>query len=682
MSSPSRAARILRSTYLALTLIAIVIGAVPAGATAAKKCAGKRATIVGTPGDDVLVGKRASDVIVGLGGNDKISGGRNGNDRICGGPGRDRLDGRRGKNVLVGGGGRDRLIGSNSGNERLAGGRGRDVLTGGEGKDSLRGGRGSDKLLGGRGSDRLRGEDGDDRLSGGGGNDRADGGPGNDSVHGSSDNDNLSGGEGNDRVFGENGNDRVAGGSGNDFVNGGLGDELPRRDGGVFGNGGADLVVGGTGGDLVVGGPGSGDVVRGDQGPDTIRGGPGRRDIASYTTASVVSRLRKIRGCRRTGGFALSIDLGRGIACEFLTPKKILREPLSGIEDVAGTSYRDRIRGNSGSNRIDGGPGNDVLRGGGGGGDRAFGGSGFDDCGAFAVSYSCPGPASKGKTGAVELARSIDGSRTLVVRGSSRSDRLRVTRTGRGFAVVSARRLRVTGCRTTGNGAFCKVGRLSTILINARGGKDRIVIARDVPASVGVTASGGRGSDLLVGGDGPDHLLGGTGGRDVIRGRRGGDAQFGGGGGPDRLFGGPGNDVNTLPATCRGGSLIAGGSGRDNASYALSKHAWCVGGEPALPDRGVPQAPLRRRSPARRLLTRGVRGRGCPDRERPPQQPARPRRQGYLQGRRGQGLCRRPRRRPRPPDLLRGRSRHTPARSRRSPRAPLLTQLSGIADVR
>ena len=97
------------------------------------------------------------------------------------------------------------------------------------------------------------------------------------------------------------------------------------------------------------------------------------------------------------------------------------------------------------------------------------------------------------------------------------------------------------------------------------------MIARDVPASVGVTASGGRGSDLLVGGDGPDHLLGGTGGRDVIRGRRGGDAQFGGGGGPDRLFGGPGNDVNTLPATCRGGSLIAGGSGRDNASYALSK---------------------------------------------------------------------------------------------------------------
>src|SRR5215213_3193957 len=56
---------------------------------AAKTCAGKKVTIMGTPGDDVIVGKGASDVIYGGGGDDIIYGGRNGNDTICGGPGDD-----------------------------------------------------------------------------------------------------------------------------------------------------------------------------------------------------------------------------------------------------------------------------------------------------------------------------------------------------------------------------------------------------------------------------------------------------------------------------------------------------------------------------------------------------------------------------------------------------------------
>ena len=56
----------------------------------------------------------------------------------------------------------------------------------------------------------------------------------------------------------------------------------------------------------------------------------------------------------------------------------------------------------------------------------------------------------------------------------------------------------------------------------------------------------------------------------MIFGRGGGDALYGGGNDPDRLFGGPGPDLSTLPATCRGGNLINGGSSRDNVSYALS----------------------------------------------------------------------------------------------------------------
>jgi subtilisin-like proprotein convertase family protein len=85
---------------------------------AAKRCATKRATIVGTARRDVLRGTRRADVIAALAGNDRIEGFR-GNDLICGGAGKDRL---------VGGAGRDRLLG----------GAGRDICLGGPGRDRVR----------------------------------------------------------------------------------------------------------------------------------------------------------------------------------------------------------------------------------------------------------------------------------------------------------------------------------------------------------------------------------------------------------------------------------------------------------------------------------------------------------------------------------------------------------------
>ena len=59
-------------------------------------CEGRRATITGTAGNNVLRGTSGNDVIVGLGGNDQIDGG-SGNDTICGGSGADTLDGRFGR---------------------------------------------------------------------------------------------------------------------------------------------------------------------------------------------------------------------------------------------------------------------------------------------------------------------------------------------------------------------------------------------------------------------------------------------------------------------------------------------------------------------------------------------------------------------------------------------------------
>jgi uncharacterized delta-60 repeat protein len=99
---------------------------VSAGGRAAPRCAGTRATIVGTSRRDVLRGTRRADVIVALGGGDVVRAGA-GKDLVCGGAGGDRLLGQRGADRLLGQGGRDRLLG----------GPAIDVLRGGPGRDRL-----------------------------------------------------------------------------------------------------------------------------------------------------------------------------------------------------------------------------------------------------------------------------------------------------------------------------------------------------------------------------------------------------------------------------------------------------------------------------------------------------------------------------------------------------------------
>ncbi len=113
----------------------------PGGTTqVSARCAGRPATIAGTPGPDRLRGTPGPDVIAGLGGDDVIAG-LGGPDLICGGPGGD---------ALTGGAGADRLLGG-AGPDRLLGGAGADRLLGGPGADRLLGGRGFDALVGGAG---------------------------------------------------------------------------------------------------------------------------------------------------------------------------------------------------------------------------------------------------------------------------------------------------------------------------------------------------------------------------------------------------------------------------------------------------------------------------------------------------------------------------------------------------
>jgi Tol biopolymer transport system component len=124
-------------------------GGSTAGATA--RCAGVRATIVGTGKRNIIRGTARRDVIAALGGNDLVRG-LGGNDLICLGAGND---------LGIGGAGADRVLGQ-AGADRVEGGAGRDLLEGGAGPDLLLGGAGIDRLLGLAGRDRAVGGAGND----------------------------------------------------------------------------------------------------------------------------------------------------------------------------------------------------------------------------------------------------------------------------------------------------------------------------------------------------------------------------------------------------------------------------------------------------------------------------------------------------------------------------------------
>ncbi len=175
-------------------------------------CRGRLATIVGTPGDDVLNGTSPNDVIVGRGGNDIINGG-SGNDVICSGDGNDTIDGGSGNDTIDAG----------SGNNDIDGGSGNEAIFSGAGDDIIDGGSGTDVVSSGDGADRIEGGSGNDTLSGGEGDDEVDGGAGNDEVQGGGGADTIRGGSGNDRLFGGAGTDFIEGGAGNDHLDGGPG---------------------------------------------------------------------------------------------------------------------------------------------------------------------------------------------------------------------------------------------------------------------------------------------------------------------------------------------------------------------------------------------------------------------------------------------------------------------------
>lgn len=146
------------------------------GATGAPTytCFGQVATIVGTPGDDVLIGREdTADVIVGLGGNDTVRGAEDVNaatapgDRLCGGPGADFVRGGVGEDRIRGGSGHDDVDGSFNLDVVTRGGPGNDQV---EDCDSEFSG-GVRRIAGGAGDDHVCIDTDSARMYGNGGND-------------------------------------------------------------------------------------------------------------------------------------------------------------------------------------------------------------------------------------------------------------------------------------------------------------------------------------------------------------------------------------------------------------------------------------------------------------------------------------------------------------------------------
>jgi uncharacterized repeat protein (TIGR01451 family) len=122
-------------------------------AAPAVTCQGHPATVIGTPGADLLMGSAGNDVISARAGNDRIFS-LGGADLICAGGGND----------LVRSGAKSDSVSAGPGADRVFGGGGGDVLRGAGGPDLILGGRGPDLLAGGLGRDRCFGGPGADRF--------------------------------------------------------------------------------------------------------------------------------------------------------------------------------------------------------------------------------------------------------------------------------------------------------------------------------------------------------------------------------------------------------------------------------------------------------------------------------------------------------------------------------------
>jgi Ca2+-binding RTX toxin-like protein len=269
---------------------------------------GSSSNVIGTGGNDLLVGVSAYSNIMGGFGQDTALGG-DGADTIHGDDGIDYLYGQAGDDSLFGDAGGDMIEGGD-GIDTIEGGLGGDWIEGGLGADTIRGGIDPDVIFGEGGDDFTYGEDGADIVNAGAGNDTIDGGGGDDYLDGGEGNDTVNGGEGNDTLIGGFGFDALNGGNGIDtadftFYSGSVVVNLTtgRADfpgnnplGQIETNSGVENVVTGSGSDSLTGnglanrleGGGGVDNILGAGGNDTLFGGAGDDTLNGQGNSDII----------------------------------------------------------------------------------------------------------------------------------------------------------------------------------------------------------------------------------------------------------------------------------------------------------------------------------------------------------------------------------------------------------
>lgn len=396
--------------------------------------------VSGSNWNDVLTGNDQNNVLAGLGGADTLSGGK-GDDTLQGGTGDDVLIGGEGADVVDGGDGfdvadysgsatavtvdlrtgtvsggdatGDTLISieritttgfndtvyANEVNQALNGGAGVDTLDLGSatagavinlgsavawrGSESY-GITGFENVVGSALADDIAGDASDNLINGGDGDDQLQGGDGVDTING---------GNGNDRIFGGNGADVLSGGAGVDTADyrySAEGVTVSLATG--LGSGGEaqgdtlsgfENLTGSNFNDVLTGDDGDNRLV-GLQGSDTMNGGAGNDTFDTGGGYDVINGGHGVDTVTYDDSWGLvvvNLATGKGSGAEAAD------DVYTGIENVVGSAFDDRLTGDANVNRLTGGDGNDTLDGGanndvlvgGNGADALIGGAGDRD---------------------------------------------------------------------------------------------------------------------------------------------------------------------------------------------------------------------------------------------------------------------------------------------------------------
>jgi Ca2+-binding RTX toxin-like protein len=550
MSSAGTGSRAARALAVAALAAAAALALAP-GADARVSCGGKKATIVGTGGNDkirVPGDGHGKQVVNGMGGNDTIITGK-ASDTICGG----------------------------AGDDRLFAGKGSDRAFGGAGNDSIVNQKGRDQSYGEAGDDQLRGGPSKEASYGGAGNDVVDGSSDRDNLHGNSGDDLVLGDDGSDDMYGDDGNDILKGGSGGEDMFGGPGDDRlygELLDDNLNGEGGNDVLIGSHGIDEMRGGSGD-DWLRGGTNKDRYQGDDGT-DTASFISAMPNEEFKSPLG--------VIVNLAAGTA---QGPGG--SDSLGGVENVLGSAFNDTLTGNGGANLLDGSAGDDTINGGG-ARDALLGGPGNDRCPDFESSEqivrcgartSAESPADPRPSQAYAFIdpRGPDPSLVVVGQGPNSTagqiDDLSITAASGGYVVNATSPLVAESggygkdCQTQQNGdVLCPAppASLGALTVFGDQGNDAIRIGAGFPSLMTADIEGGDGSDLLAGGDGEENFYTGPTGADVVRAGGGADALIAEGAGGDLLDAGPGNDQLVTDDPCQGHDY-QGGGGYDIAGF-------------------------------------------------------------------------------------------------------------------